>query len=150
MRTPTIKKEQIDNPDVPGAQRRWWVIDAADQPLGRTATRVAMVLRGKHKPQFTPHVDMGDFVIVVNADKIKLTGRKLDQKRYYRHSTWPGGLKEETARHLLQRKPDELMRHAVKGMLPKSRLGRQMIKKLKIYTGPEHPHQAQQPQALSV
>jgi large subunit ribosomal protein L13 len=150
MRTPIINKEHVDNANIPGALRRWWIIDAADLPLGRAATRVATVLRGKHKPQFTPHVDMGDFVIVVNAEKVMLTGRKMDQKMYYRHSGWPGGLKQESAKQLIARKPAEVMRHAVKGMLPKTRLGRQMIKKLKIYVGPDHPHQAQQPQSLSI
>lgn len=150
MRTPTMKKEQIDDPEVPGALRHWWVLDVADVPLGRAATRVATVLRGKHKPQFTPHVDVGDFVIVVNADKVKLTGRKLELKRYYRHSTYPGGQKEETAKQLLARKPAEMMRHAVKGMLPKTRLGQKLILKLKIYAGPDHPHEAQQPHALSL
>lgn len=150
MRTPQVKNEDIDNPDVPGAVRKWWVIDAAGIPLGRTAVKVASILKGKHKPQFTPNVDVGDFVIVINAEKIELTGRKLEQKRYYRHSGWPGGLKERTAQQMLEEKPEEVMKHAVKGMLPKSRLGRNMIRKLKVYVGSEHPHDAQQPQPLSL
>lgn len=148
MRTPVIRKEDIDQPESPETQRNWYVIDVADRPLGRIAARVALLLRGKHKPTFTPHVDMGDFVIIVNADKVVLTGRKLEQKKYYRHSGWPGGLKEMTAKQLLERKPAEVMRHAVKGMLPKGRLGRSLIKKLKIYAGSDHPHQAQKPQAM--
>jgi large subunit ribosomal protein L13 len=150
MRTPIVKKEFVDDPEVPGAVRQWWVLDVADVALGRAATRIAMVLRGKHKPQFTPHVDMGDFVIVVNADKVKMTGRKLEQKRYYRHSGWPGGQKEETAKQLLARKPADVMNQAVRGMLPKTRLGDRLILKLKVYAGPDHPHQAQKPQALSL
>jgi large subunit ribosomal protein L13 len=149
MRTPLIRKEDVDRPEVPEAQRRWYVIDAEGRALGRTATKVAMMLRGKHKPTFTPHVDMGDFVIVVNAEKVGLTGRKLDQKMYSRHSGWPGGFKQETAKHLLQRKPTELMVEAVKGMLPKGPLGRKLLKKLKVYAGPDHPHQAQKPQTVS-
>jgi large subunit ribosomal protein L13 len=149
MRTPVIRKEDVDRPDVPEAQRRWFVIDAAGRPLGRTASRVAMILRGKNKPTFTPHVDMGDFVVVINAEKVGLTGRKLDQKMYYHHSNWPGGFREENAKHLLQRKPTELMTEAVKGMLPKGPLGRKLLKKLKVYAGSEHPHQAQKPQTIS-
>ena len=129
-------------------QRRWWVVDADGQVLGRLASRVAAVLRGKHKPEFTPHVDGGDFVIVVNAEKVRLTGRKLDQKIYRRHSGYPGGLKQETARQLLARRPDQLVRRAVWGMLPHNRLGRRIIRKLKVYVGPEHPHQAQRPEPL--
>ena len=131
-------------------ERAWFVVDASERALGRTASRVATVLRGKHKPNFSPHVDTGDFVIVVNAEKVGLTGRKLEQKKYYRHSGYPGGLKERTAKELLETKPTELMRLAVKGMLPKGRLGREMIRKLKIYAGPEHPHAAQKPQPLSL
>ena len=149
MRTPLVRKEDIDQPETPEFARRWFVVDASELPLGRTATRVATILRGKHKPVFTPHVDCGDFVIVVNAAKVQLTGRKLEQKQYYRHSTWPGGLKKMSAKEMLERKPNEIVRHAVKGMLPKGRLGRQMITKLKIYEGPEHPHQAQKPERLS-
>jgi large subunit ribosomal protein L13 len=149
MRTPSVRKEDIDRPEVPELQRRWFVVDASELPLGRTATQVAMILRGKHRPTFTPHVDTGDFVIIVNAEKVPLTGRKLEQKMYYRHSTWPGGFKVRNAQQMLSSKPTELFRLAVKGMLPKGRLGRQMIKKLKVYAGPEHPHQAQKPTKLS-
>lgn len=129
-------------------QRSWHVVDAEGEILGRLATRIASVLRGKDKPEFTPHVDSGDFVVVVNADKIKTTGRKLDKKIYYRHTGYPGGLKETSLRTLLQHKPERAIYYAVKGMLPKNRLGRAQIKKLKVYAGPEHPHQAQQPQTL--
>ena len=130
--------------------RRWYVVDAADQRLGRLATKVASTLRGKHKAIFSPHMDTGDFVIVVNAEKVVLTGRKEDQKVYYRHSGRPGSLKEETARHLRTRRPIKLVEIAVKGMLPKNRLGRQLYRKLKVYAGPDHPHQSQQPAVLEV
>ena len=130
--------------------RAWYVVDAEGLVLGRLATRIATVLRGKHKPQFTPHVDTGDFVIVINADKIVLTGRKLDQKHYHRYSGYPGGLNSQPARVVLAKDPDRVIRHAVKGMLPKNRLSRQLIKKLKVYAGPDHPHEAQQPQPLPV
>ena len=126
-------------------EQRWLVVDATDQVLGRLASRVASVLRGKHRPIFTPHVDAGDFVIVVNADKVTLSGRKWDQKTYYRHSGYIGGLKEITAKKLLEKKPEDLVRLAVKGMLPKNKLGRKLFKKLKVYTGSEHPHEAQKP-----
>jgi large subunit ribosomal protein L13 len=129
-------------------QRRWWVVDATDQPLGRLASRIATVLRGKNKPIFTPHVDTGDFVVVVNAEKIKLTGRKLEQKKYVRHSGEPGGFREEAYGKLLVRKPELPMMKAVKGMLPKNILGRELLTKLKVYAGPDHPHAAQQPQEL--
>lgn len=129
--------------------RQWYVVDAQGKVLGRLASRIAMVLRGKTKPVFTPHLDTGDFVVVVNAAQVRLTGRKLDQKFYYRHSGYPGGLKTTTARHLLQRKPEEVLRHAVRGMLPKNSLGRHLLKKLKVYAGGEHPHQAQQPVPLT-
>ncbi len=128
--------------------RQWYVVDAQDKVLGRLASRIAMVLRGKNKPVFTPHADTGDFVVVVNADQVQVTGRKLDNKIYYRHSGYMGGLKEITARKQLQKKPEEVLRHAVRGMLPKNSLGRALLKKLKIYAGGEHPHQAQQPAAL--
>lgn len=131
-------------------KRDWYVVDANDQVLGRLATQIAMRLRGKHKPIFTPHLDTGDFVIVVNADKVKLTGRKTDQKTYWRHSGYPGGIKGVSARRMLETKPEELIRQAVRGMLPKNRLGRKLLKKLKVYTGTEHPHQAQQPIAWSL
>ncbi len=130
--------------------RDWFVVDATDMVLGRLATQVAMRLRGKHKPVFTPHLDTGDFIVVVNADKVKLTGRKWDQKTYYRHSGYPGGITATVAKRLVQLKPEDLLRTAVRGMLPKNRLGRQLIKKLKVYAGPEHPHQAQQPQPLAL
>ncbi len=128
--------------------RQWHLVDAKGQVLGRLASRIAMVLRGKTKPVFTPHLDTGDFVVVVNADQVILTGRKLDQKNYYRHSGYPGGLKVVKARRLLQKKPEEVLRHAVRGMLPKNSLGRQQLKKLKIYAGNGHPHEAQQPKPL--
>ena len=129
--------------------RQWFVVDAQGKVLGRLASRVAMILRGKTKASFTPHTDAGDFVVVVNAAQVRLTGRKLDQKFYYRHSGYTGGLKANTARQLLARKPEEILRHAVRGMLPKNSLGRQLLKKLKVYAGEEHPHQAQQPVALT-
>ncbi len=136
-------------PAVNGIERNWYVVDAEGQVLGRLATKIATMLRGKHKPIFTPHLDTGDFVVVVNADKVRLTGRKLDQKKYYRHSGYMGGLKEATAKEMLERKPEEVIRLAVKRMLPKNRLGRKQLKKLKIYAGPDHPHTAQQPQPLN-
>ena len=128
--------------------REWYLVDADGQTLGRLATVIADTLRGKRKPIFTPHVDTGDFVIVVNAEKIHVTGNKLDQKRYYRHSGYPGGLRSRTLREQLERRPTEVLRVAVKGMLPKNRLARQQITKLKIYAGPEHPHEAQNPKPL--
>ncbi|MCP3960527.1 MAG: 50S ribosomal protein L13 [bacterium] len=130
--------------------RQWYVVNAEGQRLGRLAAQVAATLRGKHKAHYTPHLDTGDFVIVVNADKVVLTGRKEDQKVYYRHSTRPGSLKQETARHLRSRRPIKLVENAVKGMLPKNRLGRQLYRKLKVYAGPEHPHQSQQPGVLEL
>jgi large subunit ribosomal protein L13 len=132
------------------ATRKWWVIDARDQPLGRLASRIASVLRGKHKPTFTPHVDTGDFVVVVNATQVKLTGRKADAKMYYRHSGYPGGIREENFKHLVERKPGVPIQKAVKGMLPKNVLGRKMLTKLKVYGTGEHPHQAQQPEPLKI
>lgn len=131
-------------------ERTWYVIDAENQIVGRLATQVATILRGKHKPSFTPHVDTGDFVIVVNADKARFSGNKEDGKLYYRYSGYPGGLKTRTAREMRQRRPEHLVRHAVKGMLPKGPLGRQMLKKLKVYPAPTHPHEAQQPQVLAL
>jgi len=127
-------------------ERHWRLVDAKDKVLGRLASKVAVLLRGKHKPQFTPNADTGDFVVVVNAEKVKLTGRKLDEKVYYHHTGYPGGIKAETARHLLARKPAQVIEEAVWGMLPKGRLGRDLIKKLKVYRGPEHPHSAQKPE----
>jgi large subunit ribosomal protein L13 len=130
-------------------RENWWVVDAEGQVLGRLATTIAARLRGKHNPAFTPHVDTGDAVVVINADKIVLTGRKLQNKMYYNHSGYIGGLKEITAEKLLEKRPEELIRHAVKGMLPKNKLGRKLFKKLKVYTGNAHPHGAQQPEALA-
>ncbi|RLA81971.1 MAG: 50S ribosomal protein L13 [Deltaproteobacteria bacterium] len=131
-------------------QRKWYVVDAKGKILGRLASEIAKILRGKHKPVFSPHLDTGDFVIVVNADKVRLTGKKWQKKLYFRHSGYPGGLKVYTAQQLLQRKPEELIRLAVRGMLPKNRLGRRLLRKLKVYAGPEHPHQAQQPEPLQI
>jgi large subunit ribosomal protein L13 len=128
--------------------REWYLVDADGQTLGRLATRLADLLRGKGKPQFTPHVDTGDFVVVVNAEKVAVTGNKLDSKIYYRHSGYPGGLRERTLREQLARRPEEVLRKAVKGMLPRNRLGRQQLTKLKIYAGPNHPHEAQEPKQL--
>jgi large subunit ribosomal protein L13 len=130
--------------------REWYLVDAEGKTLGRLATQIADTLRGKRKPQYTPHVDTGDFVVVVNAEKISVTGNKLDQKRYYRHSGYPGGIRSRTLREQLERRPTEVLRVAVKGMLPKNRLARQQITKLKIYAGPEHPHEAQNPRALEL
>jgi len=131
-------------------ERRWFVVDAEGKNLGRLATQIADTLRGKTKPQYTPHVDTGDFVVVVNAEKIAVTGKKLDEKIYYRHSGYPGGIKQRTLREQLERRPTEVLRSAVKGMLPKNRLAARQITKLKIYAGPDHPHEAQAPQLLEV
>ncbi len=131
-------------------QRGWWVVDATDVPLGRLASVVASKLRGKDKPTFTPHVDTGDFVVVVNADKVKVTGQKATQKKYYRHTGYPGGLKYVNFETLLAKKPGVPVRHAVRGMLPKNILGRKLIKKLKVYAGPDHPHTAQAPKPLEL
>jgi len=130
------------------AARKWWVIDAEGKPLGRLASRIATVLRGKDKPTFTPHVDTGDFVIVVNAKKVLLTGRKAEQKQYARHSGEPGGFRSETFEEVIERKPELPITKAVRGMLPKSILGRELLGKLKVYPGPDHPHAAQKPQLL--
>jgi large subunit ribosomal protein L13 len=129
-------------------ERQWYVVDAESKTLGRLATQIADVLRGKRKAAYTPHVDTGDFVIVVNAEKIHVTGQKLDQKIYYHHSGYPGGLRERTLREQLARRPEEVLRKAVKGMLPKNRLASAQLRKLKIYAGPEHPHAAQNPEPL--
>ncbi|MDJ0789309.1 MAG: 50S ribosomal protein L13 [Myxococcota bacterium] len=130
-------------------ERHWYVVDAEDQTLGRLATRIAVVLRGKHKPAFTPHVDTGDFVVVVNAEKVQLSGRKRETKTYYRHTGYPGGIKSATADEVLSGPfPDRVLRRAVRGMLPKNALGRKLLSKLKIYAGPDHPHQAQKPEVL--
>ncbi len=130
-------------------EKRWILVDAEGKVLGRVATEIANILRGKDKPVFTPHVDVGDCVVVINAEKVNLTGKKWAQKVYYRHSGYIGGLKAVVAKEMLEKKPEELIRHAVKGMLPKNRLGRQMLGKLKVYKGPDHPHQAQRPVPLS-
>jgi large subunit ribosomal protein L13 len=138
MRTYSAKPGEVE--------RRWYVVDASEHNLGRLAVRIATVLRGKHKPQFTPHVDTGDYVIVLNASKVKLTGRKLDQKLYHRYSGYPGGLRSIDARTVRETNPERMIKQAVKGMLPKNRLSRQVIRKLKVYAGPEHPHTAQKPE----
>jgi large subunit ribosomal protein L13 len=138
MRTYSAKPGEID--------RNWYVVDASEFELGRLATRLAMVLRGKHKPTFTPHVDTGDFVVVVNASRVKLSGRKLDTKEYHAYSGYPGGLRSATAKDVCVDDPDRMIREAVKGMLPKNRLSRRLITKLKVYGGEEHPHTAQKPQ----
>lgn len=130
-------------------ERKWYVVDAADMTLGRLASEVAKVLRGKNKPVFTPHIDTGDYVIIVNAEKIKVSGRKMDQKVYYRHSDYVGGMKEITLKDKLAKKPEEVIELAVKGMLPKGPLGRQMYKKLYVYAGPDHKHAAQKPEVLT-
>jgi len=142
MSTQVAKQEDI--------KRAWFVVDLEEQVLGRAATEIARILRGKHKPIYTPSVDTGDFVVVVNADKVKLTGNKLAGKKYYRHTGYPGGIREITAEKLLIKKPEMLIQSAVKGMLPKNKLGRKMFSKLKVYAGSEHPHAAQQPKALTV
>lgn len=131
-------------------QRDWYVVDATDQVLGRLATQIATLLRGKHKPTYTPSIDGGDFVIVVNCEKIKITGKKADQKIYYRHTGYPGGLKATPYRMMLAKHPDRILRNAVKGMLPKNRIGRHLLTKLRIYAGPRHPHAAQQPKVWSL
>jgi len=129
-------------------ERHWYVVDAEGQTLGRLATQIADTLRGKRKPQYTPHVDTGDFVVVVNAEKIGVTGKKLDDKLYHRHSGYPGGLRSRPLREELERRPTEVLRKAVKGMLPRTRLGRAQLRKLKVYAGPEHPHESQAPKPL--
>lgn len=131
-------------------ERKWYVVDATDKTLGRLASEIASVLRGKNKPIFTPHIDTGDYVIVVNAEKVKVTGKKLDQKIYYHHSDYVGGMKETTLKEMLNKHPERVVEYAVKGMLPKGPLGRQMIKKLHVYAGAEHNHAAQQPKALEI
>ncbi|MDR2940225.1 MAG: 50S ribosomal protein L13 [Clostridiales bacterium] len=143
MRTTyTVKASEIE--------RKWYVVDATGHTLGRLASEVARILRGKHKPIFTPHLDTGDFVIIINADKINVTGKKLLQKKYYRHSDYVGSLKEVSLKDMLDKKPTEVLRHAIKGMLPKNPLGRQMFTKIRIYSGPEHEQQAQQPEVLEI
>ncbi|BBE30886.1 50S ribosomal protein L13 [Tepiditoga spiralis] len=131
-------------------ERKWYLVDAEGKTLGRLASQIAMILQGKTKPTYTSFIDTGDFVVVINAEKIHLTGKKLEQKIYYRHSNYPGGLKETKARHMLEKHPTRVIMHAVKGMLPKSILGKQMLKKLKVYAGPEHPHTAQKPEKIEL
>ena len=131
-------------------ERNWLLVDAEGQTLGRLATQIAAALRGKRKPEYTPHCDVGDFVIVVNAEKISVTGNKRQQKRYYRHSGYPGGLRTRTLNDMLERRPAEVIRTAVRGMLPRTRLGRAQLRKLKVYAGPDHPHSAQKPQPMEV
>ena len=142
MKTLFAKREDVE--------RKWYLVDAQDAVLGRLAVKIANQLRGKNKPIFTPNSDTGDFVVVINAEKVRLTGKKLEQKIYYRHSGYPGGIKAETARERLKRFPEKVIIDAVWGMLPKGRLGRSMIKKLKVYRGPEHPHKAQKPEDMSL
>lgn len=138
------------SPKASEINREWLVVDVDGQILGRVATQIASLLRGKHKPTFTPHVDNGDFVVVVNADKIQVTGKKPEQKIYWHHTGYPGGIKGVTYRQLMQRHPHRVLKHAVKGMLPKNRLGRQLMKKLHVYAGPRHPHVAQQPKVYTI
>jgi large subunit ribosomal protein L13 len=142
MATISAKKNEIE--------RTWYLVDADNKVLGRLATKVATILRGKHKPLFTPHVDTGDFVVVVNAEKIHLTGSKLDNKMYYRHSGYPGGIKATSAGELMEKSPETIIKHAVRGMLPKNKLGREQFKKLKVYSGKEHPHTSQMPHELKI
>ena len=142
LKTKSMKQGEV--------QQDWWIISAAGERLGRLASRIARILMGKHKPEYTRHIDTGDFVIVIDAEKIVLTGNKLEDKKYYRHSQHPGGLKVETAEELMERAPVEIVRRAVLGMLPHNRLGRKMGEKLKVYAGSDHPHQAQQPQPLQL
>ena len=144
MKKYTYSAKDTDN------QGRWCLVDAENAILGRLASTVAARLRGKHNPLFTPHVDTGDWIIVINADKVALTGRKWDQKNYYRHSGYIGGLKTVTAKKLMEKRPEDLIRFAVKGMLPKNKLGRKLFKKLKVYSGNQHPHEAQQPEILEI
>jgi len=142
MKTYVAKEQEIN--------KKWYLVDAKDRVLGRLATQIAMRLRGKHKPVFTPHADTGDFIVVINANKVTLTGRKWDKKFYYRHTGYTGGLKEISAKKLLEKKPEDILRFAVRGMLPKNSLGRRQLKKLKIYSGSKHPHQAQQLEKLEI
>jgi large subunit ribosomal protein L13 len=142
MKTYVAKEQEIE--------KKWYLVDAKDMVLGRLATQIAVRLRGKHKPIFTPHADTGDFVVVINADKVALTGNKWDNKIYYRHSGYLGGLKQISARKLIEKRPDQVLYMAVKRMLPKNSLGRRQLKKLKIYAGSEHPHEAQNPQLLNI
>lgn len=142
MKTFSLKADEID--------RKWYIVDAQNQILGRFASEIANRLRGKYKPEFSPHMDNGDFIVVVNCEKIRVTGKKLEEKMYYRHSGWVGGLKEISLAKQLAKHPRRVIMHAVKGMLPKNRLGRAMLKKLKVYVGPNHPHAAQKPEPLKL
>lgn len=142
MKTHWTKEEDVE--------RSWFVVDAEGEILGRLASRIAAVLRGKHKPTYNPSVDTGDYVIVVNAEKIETTGKRLDEKKYYRHSGYPSGIRERTLREQLEKQPETVIQTAIKGMLPKNALGRKMFRKLKVYAGPEHPHEAQQPEPLEL
>ncbi len=142
MKTFMAKKEEVE--------RKWWIVDAEDKIVGRVASKVAAILRGKNKVIYTPHVDTGDFVVIINADKMRFTGKKLENKKYYKHTGYIGGIKEITAKKLLEKKPEEIIKKAVKGMLPKNKLGRKMFKKLKVYAGSEHPHEAQMPEKLEI
>jgi large subunit ribosomal protein L13 len=142
LRTDYLKAEEV------AAQRQWYVVDAQDYVLGRLASNIASILRGKNKPAFAPHQDLGDFVIVINAEKVKLTGKKTEQKTYFRHSGYPGGAKTTTFREMIEKHPERIIENAVRLMLPKNTLGRNMLKKLKVYAGENHPHQAQNPQSL--
>ena len=144
MKKYTYSAKDSDN------QNKWWVVDADGAILGRLASQVAAALRGKNNPLYTPHADLGDSVVVINAEKIVLTGRKMDQKNYYRHSGYIGGLKTITAKKLIEKRPEDVVRFAVKGMLPKNSLGRRLFKKLKVYAGDQHPHEAQQPETMSI
>ena len=144
MKKYTYSAKNTDNQD------KWWVVDADGAVLGRLASKVAATLRGKHNPLYTPHADLGDSVVVINAEKIALTGRKMDQKTYYRHSGYMGGLKSITAKKLIEKRPEDVIRFAVKGMLPKNSLGRKLFKKLKVYAGDQHPHGAQQPETMPI
>ncbi len=142
MKTYRVKPNEVE--------KKWYVVDAKGKVLGRLASEIAKILRGKHKPYYQPDVDCGDFVVVVNAEKVRVTGKKLEQKKYYRHSNYPGGLKERNLKWMLENKPEEVITLAVKRMLPKNRLGHRMLKKLKVYRGAEHPHKAQKPELLEV
>jgi len=146
----TTKLHRTYYPKADEVTHEWYVIDASGQILGRLAAKVATLLMGKHKPAYTPGVDMGDFVIVINADRVRVTGRKLTDKKYYRHSGYPGGIKETALRDMLRTHPERVIELAVKGMLPKNRLGRKMLRRLKVYAGPEHPHEAQRPKVVTL
>lgn len=142
MKTRVVRQEDVN--------RKWFVVDADGKTLGRLASEIARILKGKHKPIYSPHLDLGDYVVVVNAERVAVTGRKMDDKIYYRHTGYPGGIRQSNLRDLLARHPTYALQYAVKGMLPKNRLGRRMLRKCKIYAGPEHPHQAQQPEPLEL